>query len=79
VVDFYRKVSDQTDMNGGPRIEGYEAMARLQGYPESLRPWVIESAVTLHRLVTKTDRVNWLMECGKPYRLIEAEDVCDGD
>ncbi len=79
VIGFYRTVADQVDgMNGMPRMDWYERMARLQGQPEDRIAWLIQAAAMLHRLVAKQDPVNWILECGKSYRFIGPEDV-DGD
>ena len=78
-VQFYSQVSDQSDgMSGAPRLDLYASAAETYGYPEHLRSWLVKTAAMIHRLVIKTDKVNWLDECGKPYRLIGPGDVADG-
>jgi len=79
VIGFYQKVADQVSSSGMPRLEGFEAGARLHGYPETHRTWLVSAAVMLHRLIAKQDEVNWCLECGKSYREIGPGDVIDGD
>lgn len=79
LIRFYRMVADQADgTTGAPRHDRYEATARREGLPDDLIPWLVSGAAMLHRLVTKQDEVEWIKECGKPYRYIGPEDVCDG-
>jgi hypothetical protein len=76
LLEFYNIVQDQVDgVSGAPRLEGYEAAARLHGYPPSRVPWLVAGAALINRLISKTDVVDWQRECGKPLRLIGPEDV----
>jgi hypothetical protein len=85
LIRFYGQVADQSDgMTGAPCHTAYEATARREGWPEDLIPWLVSGAAMLHRLKTKQDplgegaSMEWLRECGKHYRDIGPEDVCDG-
>ena len=65
-----------TDGNSGaPRLEGYEAAARLFGYQKSEIGWLVTTACLIHRLVQRQEHVDWITETGKPYRLVGYEDV----
>jgi hypothetical protein len=81
IIGFYSRVQDQCiNQNAGgtpfmsPRLEGYEAAARIYGYDERDRRRLIEGALMLHRLVQKIDVVNWPQETGKDRRALTYED-----
>ena len=61
-----------------PRVEGYEAVLRLQGYPAPLWGWLSEWARVLHRmrhkLVTMTE-ADWLRATGKRWQDLRPEDL----
>ena len=75
LIGFYRAVADQVDgVTGMLRLEGVEAAARLHGYEGDLL-WLVKGATLLSRLVSKSETVDWLGECGKSLRHIQPEDV----
>lgn len=65
-----------------PRLEAYEAAARIYGYPVSEHGRLIRGAITLHRLVHKIDKIDWFAELGQAFRSVRAipeEAFFDGD
>lgn len=86
LIEFYQLVHDQyinqTPMgtDKGPaivtiRYEAIEAALRVHGYQRVAWWWFARWAVTLHRLVNKTETINWYAELGKSYRDVRGEDV----
>lgn len=78
LVAFYRQCADQVTVVGEtvvPRLEGFEAAARLYMHPEELRPWLTEGACLLFRLLNDLETINWWEELGKPFHLVKPEDV----
>ncbi len=86
LLGFYTIVGDQytnqTPMgtkDGPPitnlRIESLESALRSYRYPRELWGWFITGAKMFHGLITKQDTVDWIGEVGKPFHMIEIEDV----
>lgn len=89
-VRFYQRVRDQyenqTPMGvekGKPlfltmRLEAVESALRIYDYPRPLWGWLTDTAMLLHRLVHKLERVLFLRELGIERLDIRPEDIADG-
>ncbi len=75
LIHFYRLVASQVDMNGNPRIEAYEVALRTYEYPKTHWATLMSGSMTLHRLISKQDVVDWPRETGKRFDQITKDDV----
>lgn len=86
---FYQRVADQyvnqtpMGVKDGPplvtpRMEGYEAVLRIYGYPEDMWVWLVDLAREFDSWVKNKARVRDLMgSFGFRYDEVRMEDVTD--
>lgn len=75
LINFYRIVASQVDMNGNPRLEAYECALRSYEYPKKHWSHLMSGSMTLHRLIAKQDVVDWKRELGVRFDQVTVDQV----